>query len=199
MKRVIFFLAAVVLLTGCRADISPRCVQDFNFDWYFALGDSPEFAEAAEPMEAPAWSRADFDDSAWRPLHLPHDWAVEGEFSATNPSGPGSGALPGGIGWYRKRFVTPKGDLHSIEFDGVFMNSTVYLNGHTLGTRPYGYSSFSYDLTPYLRPVGKRTSSPSAVTTRTSPTPAGTPAAASTATCAWSARPPRASPTTASS
>ncbi|MCR5276669.1 MAG: DUF4982 domain-containing protein [Bacteroidales bacterium] len=155
MKRVIFFLAAVVLLTGCRADISPRCVQDFNFDWYFALGDSPEFAEAAEPMEAPAWSRADFDDSAWRPLHLPHDWAVEGEFSATNPSGPGSGALPGGIGWYRKRFVTPEGDLHSIEFDGVFMNSTVYLNGHALGTRPYGYSSFSYDLTPYLRPVGE--------------------------------------------
>ncbi len=138
-------LAAMLslLLAGCgAAEESPRIVSDFNFDWKFALGDGPER------------SGAEYDDASWRELHLPHDWAVEGEFSKDNPSTPSGGALPGGIGWYRKTFVIPElssGEKYSIEFDGVFMNSTVYLNGHELGTRPYGYSSFSYDLTPCLK------------------------------------------------
>ncbi len=102
-----------------------------------------------------SWAAPDFDDSGWRDLHLPHDWAIEGEFSKDAPSGTGSGALPGGIGWYRKHFVTPQSDRVYVEFDGVFMNSTVYVNGKPVGTRPYGYSSFSYDITPYLNPVGE--------------------------------------------
>ena len=89
-------IIAAVLVSGCSAP-QTRVVEDFNFDWTFTLGDSPEF------------SAVSFDDSGWRALHLPHDWAVEGEFSLDNPSKPAGGALPGGIGWYRKHFVTPEG------------------------------------------------------------------------------------------
>lgn len=133
--------AAAVLLASCSTPDSPRAIEDFNFDWEFQLGDKP-----------------DLEEGAWRALHLPHDWAVEGEFSAENPSTPGGGALPGGIGWYRKTFDTPQAVLDGkqafIEFDGVFMNSTVIINGQELGTRPYGYSSFSYELTPWLHRDG---------------------------------------------
>lgn len=116
--------------------------QDFTADWSFRLGDD---SIAARP---------DYDDTDWRKLNLPHDWAIEGEFSKDNPSGTGGGALPGGIGWYRKTFTVDKaeeGKRLYIDFDGIYMNSTVYINGHRLGTRPYGYISFSYDLTPYIR------------------------------------------------
>lgn len=119
---------------------------DFTTGWTFNLGDD-------ESVSAP-----DYDDSGWRKLNLPHDWAIEGDFSKDNPSGTGGGALPGGIGWYRKVFTVDKADLGKrlyIDFDGVYMNSTVYINGHKLGTRPYGYISFSYDLTPYINWDGK--------------------------------------------
>lgn len=115
---------------------------EFNSGWRFALGDEPAMAQPG------------FDDSAWRSLTLPHDWAIEGDFSESNPSGTGGGALPGGIGWYRKTFTLPEADRGKqiyIDFDGVYMNATVYINGHELGTRPYGYASFSYDITPWLK------------------------------------------------
>ena len=120
--------------------------QDFTADWTFHLGDDS------------AASRPDYDDTAWRILNLPHDWAIEGEFSRDNPSGTGGGALPGGIGWYRKTFTVDKADEGKrlyIDFDGVYMNSEVFINGHSLGARPYGYVSFSYDLTPYIKWGGK--------------------------------------------
>ena len=115
-----------------------------NFDkgWKFTLGDSRQFSDK------------DYADTGWRTLDLPHDWAIEGDFSKENPSGTGGGALPGGIGWYRKTFTLPadaKGKEVYIDFDGAYMNATVYINGHELGTRPYGYASFSYNLTPWLR------------------------------------------------
>ncbi len=116
-----------------------------NWDraWRFALADSASMA------------RSDYDDSRWRLLDLPHDWAIEGDFSAANPSGAGGGALPGGTAWYRKHLYVDRldkaADRYYIHFDGVYMNSTVYVNGHALGTRPYGYSSFRYDLTPHLK------------------------------------------------
>ena len=97
--------------------------------------------------------KSEYSDGHWRRLNLPHDWAIEGDFSPSNPSGASGGALPGGIGWYRKHFsLSPdeKYDRFTITFDGVYMNSTVYINGHKLGTRPYGYSTFEYDLTPYI-------------------------------------------------
>lgn len=118
----------------------------FNDGWKFALTDGKNI------------SAPDFDDSKWRNLNLPHDWAIEGDFSEKNPSGTGGGALPGGVGWYRKTFtLTPdqKDKELFIDFDGAYMNSTVFINGHELGTRPYGYASFSYDITPYLNREGE--------------------------------------------
>ena len=136
-------MTAVAVLLGLTAQARER--QCFDKDWRFLLGDSASMA------------KADYDDSSWRLLDVPHDWAIEGDFFVGNPSGAGGGALPGGIGWYRKTFTlgdceTPmKGTKFFIEFDGVYMNSTVYVNGEKVGNRPYGYSSFEYDITPYVR------------------------------------------------
>ena len=89
-----------------------------------------------------------------QPISLPHDWAVLGEFSKDNPSGTGGGALPGGIGWYEKIFYVDKSDkgkAFRLTFDGAYMNTTVWVNGKELGTRPYGYVSFTYDITKHLK------------------------------------------------
>jgi len=152
MKKLAIFLALAAAVACSHP--APRAVEDFNFDWKFTLGDSPELCGPDGCYLT--WTAENFDDSDWRSLHLPHDWSVEGDFSAENPSTPGGGALPGGIGWYRKHFPTPEIEYDSygnpsksvmVEFDGVFMNSTVYVNGQECGTRPYGYSSFCYDIT----------------------------------------------------
>lgn len=138
--------------------------QLFDNGWRFHRGDAP----GAENLE--------FDDSAWREIDLPHDWSVEelppfpeengqgtvwgatdvplriGPFDRYLSEGKGStGWCMGGIGWYRKRFSElPVGSHAEIVFEGVYMNSDVWLNGHHLGVHPYGYTSFAYDLTPYL-------------------------------------------------
>ncbi|MCX7985879.1 MAG: DUF4982 domain-containing protein [Bacteroidales bacterium] len=112
----------------------------FTRDWKFYLGDTIAY-------------NPDFNDAKWRVLNLPHDWSIEGEFSPNHPATPGGGALPGGVGWYRKNFKLTEKEkdyLIFIEFDGVYRNSEVWINGHYLGKRPYGYSSFRYNLTPYL-------------------------------------------------
>jgi beta-galactosidase len=111
-------------------------------NWRFELGDFPKAIEAA------------FDDLSWRLLDLPHDWSIEATPHPENPAGAGGGFFPGGIGWYRKRLEIPQdlGDRRVlIEFDGVYMNSEVWCNGHFCGGRPYGYSSFCYDLTPFIK------------------------------------------------
>ena len=181
MRKILFLLAAVLLALTAQA----RDRQSFDKNWRFTLGDSI------------IMSKTDFDDSRWRLLDVPHDWAIEGDFYVSNPSGAGGGALPGGIGWYRKHFFITKNEelrtksydysaadnsrsvsnhnsslftLNSkfyIEFDGVYMNSTVYVNGREVGHRPYGYSSFEYDITPFV----------------TSPTPVGTLVVVSTVMC----------------
>ncbi|RPI45323.1 MAG: glycoside hydrolase family 2 protein, partial [Bacteroidetes bacterium] len=124
----------------------PRLQLSFNTGWKF-LQDEMEGA-----------SQPGFDDSRWRRLNLPHDWSTEGEFSRDHPSTPGGGALPGGIGWYRNTFTIPEGrtgDRVFVEFDGIYQNSEVWINGHSLGTRPNGYISFRYELTPYIEGDGK--------------------------------------------
>jgi hypothetical protein len=101
--------------------------------------------------EVTGGEQAGFDDSSWRKLNLPHDWSIEGPYDAANASG--TGYLPGGIGWYRKTFALPeslRGRKIVLMFDGVYRDSDVWVNGHHLGRRPYGYSSFEYDLTPHL-------------------------------------------------
>lgn len=135
--------ALLLIAAFCSVACQARDVRLFDEGWLFLLGDEPEMAQPG------------YDDSRWRRLSLPHDWAIEGDFSATNPSGAGGGALPGGVGWYRKHFRLPATEgerRYYLAFDGVYMNSTVYVNGHEVGSRPYGYSSFEYDLTPYVRP-----------------------------------------------
>ena len=133
----LLFLAASV----CVANSRPGKRVSFNQNWRFQLRDVANGQDAT------------LDYSRWRLLNLPHDWSIEGAFSDKHPAGTGGGALPGGVGWYRKTFTMPlsaKGKLVFIEFDGVYRNSEVWINVHYLGKRPYGYSTFEYELTPHL-------------------------------------------------
>ena len=120
---------------------SPRISTSFDSDWRFHKGD----ALKAETVG--------FDDTGWRRLDVPHDWSIEGPFDAKNPTGGPGGFLPSGIAWYRKHFTLAK-DLPDkrifIEFEGVMENSEVWINGYYLGKRPYGYVSFSYEMTNHL-------------------------------------------------
>ncbi len=114
--------------------------QLFDNGWRFHLGDIPRGESPAVP------------DKSWRQVDLPHDWSIEGPYSVKNASG--TGFLPGGVAWYRKTFRLPastRGGRVSICFDGVYRDSTVWINGVRLGSRPYGYSTFEYDLTKHLR------------------------------------------------
>jgi len=110
-------------------------------NWKFVLGD-PGGAEARS-----------FEDANWRTVELPHDWSIEGRPSKDNPTGSEGGYFPAGAGWYRKTFSAPpewRGKRVSVEFDGVYRDATVYLNGKKLGNQPYGYTSFSFDVMPDL-------------------------------------------------
>ena len=123
-----------------------RTIWDYDFGWKFYLGDVNGAQER------------DFDDTHWRSLDLPHDWSIEEERSPDNPSGVTGGYFLCGIGWYRKSLALSDEHVDRkvfIEFDGVYMNSDVWINGHHLGHRGYGYIGFQYDLTPYLRSDGE--------------------------------------------
>ena len=116
--------------------------ENIDFDWRFNLGD---VAGAEQPS---------YHDNNWRTLDLPHDWSIEGGYREDNPSNWRGGYLPGGIGWYRKTLKWQpdwKDRKVTVDFDGVYMNSDVWINGHHLGRRPNGFISFRYDLTPWLK------------------------------------------------
>ena len=148
------------LMTGCSApmfDPADRS-QLFDSDWRFSIGD-------IKGSETP-----DFDDSKWRTLDLPHDWSIEdlahkesvkqiGPFSSESQGGGSTGHVVGGIGWYRKSFTCDpksKDKRISILFDGVYMQSDVWVNGKHAGFHPYGYTPFSYDITAFLNPAGEK-------------------------------------------
>jgi beta-galactosidase len=143
-----FFKSLILLIlfiaVGPLALVAQGLVQRkqlFDYDWKFNLGD------------VKGGSSFEFDDQHWRTLDLPHDWSIEGKISPENPTGGDGGFFPSGTGWYRKKFMVPsdwKGRLISINFEGVYMNSEVFINGKSLGTYPYGYSAFTYDLSSYL-------------------------------------------------
>jgi beta-galactosidase len=148
MLRLISRLAGTALLASFAVLAAAPSVsvgnlrrQSFNDGWRFFKGDAPG---AEQPK---------FADSEWRQIRLPHDWAIEGPFDPKINAH--TGALPiSGTGWYRKTFTIPpagKDRRFWIEFDGAMSNSRVWINGHDLGGRPYGYSSFGFDLTPYLK------------------------------------------------
>jgi beta-galactosidase len=145
MKLIKLFLAFSFIIGSANANNNVRNVQDFNQGWKFTLGDSTIDASATV-----------YDDVSWRNLNLPHDWSIESDFGEDFPATAGGGALPGGLGWYRKSFKLQKQKgLQSkkifIEFDGVYCNSEVWINGTYLGKRPNGYISFRYELTPYIK------------------------------------------------
>jgi len=149
-RRACLALAAICLFAlpaSVRAEsaTAPRIHLNWDDGWRFILSD-PAGAEA------PA-----FADASWEPVLLPHDWAIRGPIAKTNPGIGRMGFYPGGVGWYRKSFnLSPAfaGKHVRITFDGVYMNADVWINGHPLGRRPYGYVSFSHDLTPFLRSDG---------------------------------------------
>jgi beta-galactosidase len=112
--------------------------------WLFNKGD----VTGANGASLPA-------DSTWRPVNLPHDWAVEGPWDSAAATTGRGGYCPSGIGWYRNHFTLPasvtSGQQVYIEFDGVMGNSTAYINGTQLGNHPYGYVSFRYDMTKSIK------------------------------------------------
>src|SRR5471030_2058173 len=143
MKKHTLAVLALLLTFCATAQITKptryRLLMDPN--WKFKLGEQP----LAETL--------DYVDDNWQTLDLPHDWSIQNGYGQDATTGGGGGYVLTGIGWYRKHFVLPataKGKQVSIEFDGVYRNSEVWINGHLLGKRPNGYISFAYDVTPYL-------------------------------------------------
>src|SRR5918911_3497058 len=129
-------------------------------DWIMATGNefvlNPGAAKTNRPAgnlgEGVSYTRANFDDSGWRQLNLPHDWGIEGPFNQDYPGE--TGKLPWwGVAWYRKHFTVPaadKGKHLLLEVDGAMSYAAVWLNGKFVGGWPYGYASFALDLTPYI-------------------------------------------------
>ncbi len=157
LSIILFSLLAIISCTNQKSfEFSQREI-NFNEDWKFIRSD---ISGAEKP---------DFDDSQWRTLKLPHDFSIEdlpekdgieqfGPFSKESPGKESTGHVLGGTAWYRKNFTLGKEDLGKkiqILFDGIYMNSDVWINGKHLGNRPYGYTAFYYDLTPYLNPTGE--------------------------------------------
>ena len=140
MKRILLFVCIQFFLLASFAG------ETINFckSWKFHLGDAGKGA-----------SSSSYNDSQWRILNIPHDWSIEGTYKQfENGTDWQSGFLPAGISWYRKTFTIPskwKNKKVQILFEGVYLNSEVWINGHWLGKRPNGYISFVYDLTPYLQ------------------------------------------------
>lgn len=127
-------------------DSKQNRTSDFDANWKFMLSDS---VQAQDPA---------FDDSAWQQVDLPHDYSITQKYSQSNEAE--SAYLPGGTGWYRKSFTIDRdlaGKRIAINFDGVYMNATVWFNGVKLGTHPYGYSPFSFDLTDNAKFGGENT------------------------------------------
>lgn len=120
---------------------------NFNQNWHFKLN--------ANPKEA---VKSDADVSTWQKLDLPHDWSIFNDFDHQSPAQNEGGQLNGGEAWYRKTFKLDEKDLKKnvrVTFDGVYMDSQVYVNGQLVGHYPNGYNQFSYDITKYLHKDGR--------------------------------------------
>ena len=141
--------ALLIIFFGLCINLSytQRSVTNFNNNWLFILEDNTSY------------SNENINDGSWKTLNVPHDWSFEKGVRKGGDQGQGGGYHDGGIGWYRKYFNIKKESLSKItyiNFDGVYMNSEVWVNGNHLGKRPYGYISFRYDISKYLK-EGKNT------------------------------------------
>ncbi|MBD0403676.1 glycoside hydrolase family 2 protein [Flammeovirga sp. EKP202] len=139
-KYNLLFLLFVVIAACGTKETSPRAEADFNENWQFYWADSID----SEMVEK--------DKVQWREVTLPHDWSIEMEYTHKNTAGC-TGYLPGGIGWYKKSFLMPtdaKDKVTWIEFDGIYRDSKIWVNGKYVGGRPYGYSAFKIDLSDHL-------------------------------------------------
>jgi beta-galactosidase len=158
----------ILIFAAVCASAAGQRDRSFDSDWRFLRADAPDAENAT------------FDDSTWRTLDVPHDWSIEdlpvsdaSDQSATNRVGPFDlsqsssqsrggaeiGHFVGGTAWYRKHFTLTPDDakkLVAVRFDGVYMNADFWINGHSLGNHPYGYTSFEFDLTPHLKPAGQK-------------------------------------------
>lgn len=140
--RLLIPVLFLLILPRLDADDGVRQRIRMDDEWKFFLGNDSSAQDA------------DFSDEGWRTVTLPHDWSIEGKFDAKAPMGGPGGFLSAGIGWYRKHFTVPSGlsdQRISVEFEGVYMNADVWLNGQNLATHPYGYTSFNVDLTPAIK------------------------------------------------
>ncbi len=138
-KRLPIFVCFLILSYGASAQVSFGEARKMNDEWKFNPGD------------VAGGAAADFEDSRWRSVDLPHDWSVEGQLSPALASC--TGYLPGGIGWYRRTLEIPadrQGDKVYLYFEGVYNRSEVFVNGVSVGARPNGYISFMYDVTPCI-------------------------------------------------
>lgn len=147
----LFYIFTLVLFSVSSIYSQERIIENFNSQWKFArFGKMPDGSTLTEPKDIDETS---YDDKQWRILNLPHDWGIEGPFRADLPNQ--TGKLPwAGIGWYRKTFTTPKSDIGKrifIEFDGAMSGTSIWVNGGYVGEWPYGYSSFRFDITHYLK------------------------------------------------
>lgn len=140
LPTAILFLMLPICAANAQQS-TPR-KQLFDYDWKFYLGDAPNA------------SMTEFNDQDWRKVDLPHDWSIESKIDKSNPSGGDGGFFATGIGWYRKSFRMPaawQAKLVSVYFEGIYMNSEVFINGRSLGVHPYGYTPFANDITPFLK------------------------------------------------
>lgn len=149
MINIIKKIALLAVLALPLTTLAERETIDFNEDWKFArFGAMPDGSQLAEPagLEKPATNV-----SAWRTLNVPHDWGIEGPFRKELENR--TGKLPwAGIGWYRKSFeMSQTGKRVFVEFDGAMSNSKVWLNGEYVGEWPYGYASFQFELTKFIK------------------------------------------------
>jgi beta-galactosidase len=142
LKYYSFLCLALLVNLACQDEVTLNSKENFDFGWKFYAGETEDVQSTS------------FNDSDWRTVNLPHDWSIEGNFNKNNSSFSRGGWLPTGKVAYRKHFSVPASHKNKrlvIYFDGAYRNSEVYLNGHLLGKRPFGYIAFHYDMTDYIK------------------------------------------------
>lgn len=156
MNRFRFLLFAA-MAAAVSAGAAPRQITSLDFDWRFHRGDVPGILHDSKTNEnlepAQDFLQSTYDDSSWQTVNVPHDYIIEG--TADPKADEAHGYLPVEPGWYRKTISVPASDAGRrlwLEFDGVYRDSQMWLNGHFLGRHPSGYTSFQYDISNIAKP-----------------------------------------------